>query len=720
MKKNILNKFIILFSLSFILIGYNFVFATDSIPDIIPPVITLNGDANVSINVGDIYNDLGAKANDDIDGDITISIVLINNVNISKAGLYTVVYDVKDIAGNSAISVVRNVEVKEVIPPTPKENFIIRDGDNLIWQGQVDLPLTGQVAITGHNVDSRSVLGILYNIDQTNDSFSISDLPYSDAYGSFYLKCLTPKDKTPLCENWQYAVGQTTPWTGIDKTMLTGGETVGIYFGTSHHVVLDKNNIYAGDTISATSEKYNYESNTWNPLSGVSIGLTLPNPNDEWNPTIVGTYPVDVNGNTKITINNINKYNLGIVEDYYFPSYFIVVSQVPVGSGGSSGDISKTFSISGAISYLSSKQKSDGSFGDFLYTDWVAIGIETSSLGQDIKTKILDYFKNNPLNSSIVTDNERHAMALMALGINPYSGTSVDYISKITNNFDGVQFGDTSLDNDDIFALIVLSKAGYSSSDDKIIKDVNYLISKQSSDGSWGSIDLTAAAVQALNNFRDINGVSDSISKALKFLTRSQQNDGGFGNSFSTSWAIQGLFSESALYSAEIKKADDYLISKQQTDGGLENLTDDIDNRIWATAYSIPAILSKPWSSVINSFQKIITVSTPSNNPITEKIVEKPIILDLPKVEIKKEEVKPIEEKIINKTPIKSKIVKNIKLEKPIIKAIEKNGDIKNYINPNTTESLPVLKRSIFSEVSNTITLKFKAFLSWLLVNLSF
>jgi hypothetical protein len=719
MKKNILKKFTILFVLGFLLIRYNFVFANDVVTDTQPPVISLIGNANISLTVGGTFTDPGTTVTDNLDASVIViatGIVDVNTVNV-----YTITYNATDATGNPATPVVRTVVVHEIVPPAPKENFIIRNGDDLIWGGQIDLPDSVKVSIVGKEVDSKSVLGVLSIIGEKSGAFSVSDLK---DYGSMglYLKCITPKDKTPLCENWQYAVGPTTPWTSIDTTMLSGGETVGIYFGTSHHVVLDKNNIYAGDTISATSEKYNYESNTWNPLSGVYIGLTLPNPNDEWNPTIVGTYPVDVNGNTKITITNINKYNLGIVEDYYFPSYSIVVSQVPVGGGGSSGDILKTFSMSGAISYLSSKQKNDGSFGDFLYTDWVAVGVATSSLGQDIKTKILDYFKNNPLNSSILTDNERHAMALMALGINPYSGTSVDYISKITNNFDGVQFGDTSLDNDDIFALIVLSKAGYNSSDDKIIKDVNYLISKQSSNGSWGSIDLTAAAIQALNNFRDINGVSDSISKALKFLTRSQQNDGGFGNSFSTSWAIQGLSSENALYSSEIKKADDYLISKQQTDGGLENLTDDIDNRIWATAYSIPALLSKSWSSVINSFQKIIIVSNLPNNSVVEKNVEKPIILDLPKPkeEVKKEEVKTIEEKLINKTPIKNKIVKNIKVEKPIIKALEKNGDTNNYSNSSTTESLPVLKRSIFSEVSNTISLKFKAFFSWLLVNLSF
>lgn len=722
MKKNILKKFIILFVLGFILLGSNYVFAEDSIPDITPPVIILNGngDANISLNVGDTYLDADSTASDNIDGDITTKIVSVNNVNVSIAGTYTITYDVKDAAGNNAIQVIRTVVINEIVPPAPKENFIIRNGDDLIWEGQFDLPDSGKVSIVGKEVDSKSVLGVLYLIGENSGAFSVSDLK---DYGSMglYLKCITPKDKTPLCENWQYAVGATTPWTSIDTTLLSGGEIVGIYFGNSHHVVIDKTNLNVGDILSATSEKYNYENNIWSPLTGVSIGLTTPNPNDEWNPNIIGTYPVDLNGNTKILINNPNTYNLGIVEDYYFPSYSVVASPIIEKGGGGGGGgfiiIPKSFSIENAISYLSSKQKSDGSFGDFFYTDWVTIGVATSSLGQDIKTKILDYFKNNSLNSSIITDNERHAMALMSLGLNPYNGTNVDYISKIINSFDGVQFGDSSLDNDDIFALIVLSKAGYNSSDEKIIKDVNYLISKQLSDGSWGSIDMTAAGIQALNNFRDINGASDSISKALKYLVKSQQNDGGFGNSFATSWAIGGLSVESALYNSEIKKANDYLISKQQIDGGLENLTDDIDNRIWSTSYAIPAILKLSWNNIMKSFPKeeIIKSTEPLNEDkiITETIDNKDINIE----EVGTGEIVAItknEEKI--NTLIKINKKENISETKILLSNEEK------LINsPLSATAIGSTQNSItFLSIINTIIEKIEAPFIWLFIRLGF
>jgi hypothetical protein len=68
-------------------------------------------------------------------------------------------------------------------------------------------------------------------------------------------------------------------------------------------------------------------------------------------------------------------------------------------------------------------------------------------------------------------------MAIMSLNINPYQGTETNYIEKIIDSFDGNQFGDSSLYNDDVFALLVLLKAGYKYNDE-IIKNVVRLLGK--------------------------------------------------------------------------------------------------------------------------------------------------------------------------------------------------------------------------------------------------
>ena len=214
-------------------------------------------------------------------------------------------------------------------------------------------------------------------------------------------------------------------------------------------------------------------------------------------------------------------------------------------------------------------------------------------------------------------------MALMSLGINPYNDTKINYIKKITDSFDGTQFGDKTLINDDIFALVVLKNSGYSVNDELIIKDLNYIISKQDKDGSWGSVDMTAAGVQSLKGFENIAGVVDAILKGEKYIITNQKIDGGFDNLSSTSWVLQILFENK-----EILKGEAYLASKQEVDGGMEWIGTDLNTRIWATAYAIPAILHKPWSIILNNFSKQeITIDNLNRKDLLkQKIVYKKLI----------------------------------------------------------------------------------------------
>ncbi|MEI6281012.1 MAG: immunoglobulin-like domain-containing protein [bacterium] len=80
-------------------------------PDIIPPIVTLVGDNPITIVVGTSYTDSGATASDDIDKDITANIVTVNPVDVNVIADYTITYNVKDKAGNSATEVTRLVHV---------------------------------------------------------------------------------------------------------------------------------------------------------------------------------------------------------------------------------------------------------------------------------------------------------------------------------------------------------------------------------------------------------------------------------------------------------------------------------------------------------------------------------------------------------------------------------------------------------------------------------
>lgn len=95
---------------------------TSTSPDTMPPVITLTDSDTINIYVGDSYTDSGATASDDVDGDITAKIVVVNPVDTNVAGTYIITYNVSDAAGNPAIEVIRTVVVSErPASPPPEE-----------------------------------------------------------------------------------------------------------------------------------------------------------------------------------------------------------------------------------------------------------------------------------------------------------------------------------------------------------------------------------------------------------------------------------------------------------------------------------------------------------------------------------------------------------------------------------------------------------------------
>ena len=82
------------------------------------PVITLLGDAAVTHEAGSTYTDAGATASDDRDGILTGNLVIVNGVDIDNLGVYTVTFNISDVAGNKAIEMVRTVTVVDTTAPT--------------------------------------------------------------------------------------------------------------------------------------------------------------------------------------------------------------------------------------------------------------------------------------------------------------------------------------------------------------------------------------------------------------------------------------------------------------------------------------------------------------------------------------------------------------------------------------------------------------------------
>jgi hypothetical protein len=74
-------------------------------------VIQLLGAPETTVTVGGTYEDPGATATDDVDGDLTNSIVIKNPVDTAIVGNYSITYDAMDSSGNAARQVTRTVRI---------------------------------------------------------------------------------------------------------------------------------------------------------------------------------------------------------------------------------------------------------------------------------------------------------------------------------------------------------------------------------------------------------------------------------------------------------------------------------------------------------------------------------------------------------------------------------------------------------------------------------
>lgn len=89
---------------------------TVQVRDTTPPVLTLNGAAEIGLECGAEFTDPGAAAVDACDGDAGSDIVVTGAVLSREPGEYTLTYSVSDGAGNEA-QVTRTVSVQDTLPP---------------------------------------------------------------------------------------------------------------------------------------------------------------------------------------------------------------------------------------------------------------------------------------------------------------------------------------------------------------------------------------------------------------------------------------------------------------------------------------------------------------------------------------------------------------------------------------------------------------------------
>jgi hypothetical protein len=83
--------------------------------DTVAPTIELTGSNNISFVVGSSYVEPGYFASDVVDGNVTANVVVSGDtVDPNTAGVYVVLYNVSDVAGNAAVQVSRTVSVTAI------------------------------------------------------------------------------------------------------------------------------------------------------------------------------------------------------------------------------------------------------------------------------------------------------------------------------------------------------------------------------------------------------------------------------------------------------------------------------------------------------------------------------------------------------------------------------------------------------------------------------
>ena len=157
---------------------------TLTIKDTTAPVITLKGSATVQIQINLVFVDSGATAIDDKDGDISSTIVVdASSVKTNTVGTYTVTYNVKDKAGNAALTVKRTVVVSAGAPGI--SGITTGDGTAIVtWIAAAGATSYNLYYAQGNTVDKTSTTKVIGAASPATVTGLTNGLPYAFAVSS--------------------------------------------------------------------------------------------------------------------------------------------------------------------------------------------------------------------------------------------------------------------------------------------------------------------------------------------------------------------------------------------------------------------------------------------------------------------------------------------------------------------------------------------------------
>ena len=245
-------------------------------PDTTIPVITLVGANPQSIELGTAYNELGAAAIDNIDGNITESIVInASDVDVNTLGDYTVTYNVSDTEGNIAEEVTRIVNVVDTSEPVSPVIILLGSASVYVELG-TDYTDAGATASDGLGGNITSSIVVTGTVDNNNVGDYTISYNVDDAQGN----TATQVTRTVSVVNYSVPVitllGDTiislqkgAPYFDVGATALdnTDGDI------TNHINIVNPVNINAWGTYTIT---YNVSNSAGIPAIEVTRTVVIP------------------------------------------------------------------------------------------------------------------------------------------------------------------------------------------------------------------------------------------------------------------------------------------------------------------------------------------------------------------------------------------------------------------------------------------------------------
>ena len=279
----------------------------------LPPTITLTGSSTITLLVGDTYIEDGCVATDEIDGDLTSSIITTGTVDTSTVGTYTLTYSVTDSASN-IVSTTRTVIVDPVCTSATIElisgsnNQTITLGDSI---GSINYQLTTDCPpdANGNALNSSAEGlpdGVTYSFSSENNTISINGTPTAQGTYDYYL---TYYNQTLQSSTVSAVVfGQIIVQESATSTSTTNTSSCTITSSLINGQA--SQTVTAGEAIAnigydITTDCQSLSANAYNLPPGVSMTFSNNIVNISGTTTASGTYNYDVTVAESSTTNSI-------------------------------------------------------------------------------------------------------------------------------------------------------------------------------------------------------------------------------------------------------------------------------------------------------------------------------------------------------------------------------------------------------------------------------